>query len=1074
MDEAAYCLLQETQTPKGIKPRRGASQHSPHGAGRPDPTKSKPGKDFGITVDTSFSRHRAPPPLLVYSKSLQQKNCEDDHSPHTNFDNVDGSVRFVAKPVVRTVKRSQTHRKPMWWPRRASKDAAHHGRPDVAEEPLTADDVVTTNKTPETSKDLTSGDRSVTIGLDILSLNPIPAPTADRVTFRMRNDNEAVQIVEPSEDIADRSSRSVKKLHPPPYRPRPASSVYSQTYSAKPPATIQPPELPALPSQYRQQAATYFGRTEPAISESSSIETAFEDEDTTGGLSDGNAGTTLEKDVSPSPELERSPEASGISVESYVSTPRRSKGWWNFIKSPFTPVFPPNVRRKTFISPTSGELADNDLTPEQHMLRSLDTPTASPVAQEGSHLGASRSLSHITQSVPNSGFARSTESCRNATNAMTPSAFAPSTKVRGSLKRPTQPRQRDSPSRATQAVLSGEPLSHPSDNTTPKKQVSPIRSPSISKIPLIVDRIMGSNRIPRHATAGEDPSAVPPCQIVNCQPILMENKDTGSKSIVKLTVDEGSSSRSDQTYSTPFIGIAAVGHMRAFRAVRANSVEIRNPCTMESSGGKQPLNIPMTPPYHVSQCNSNGTNWDVARRREENMYRFAARDDRRTQPAGHGSSSEHHPWSSCLGRRTYFGEKSSTTPKKRPWMLVACGGAVFVVVLIVVLVVTVPRKQKDMPAQSAWLNLTEYPAIPTGISTVAQPVNLVARSHCVQPSTMWSCALPKEDNLSVAPNKPNEPNFRFEIRFRNDTDIDSSMTERAPLPTRNLFSDMLYDSSPLPPSKEDQAFLGNVTDNITFPYDGERTPFFITLLPTTMRNNPTLGRRDEIGNIINETFPSLTAEIPKPRTLSNGDATPANLLPLLSAQPLRLYNRNQDTEHYGFYNYVDRSIFLNSVRPLNAPDVDFGKEPEDLHGGTALREASAKCTWAQTRLKIAIWTRAGASKQLLPRPFANTSGSSNFSATDFTRPGSFPYPVTVTLDRHGGAVEKKGIYCYGMKEGKVLIEDRKWHLEDRAAGGYSINPAEGPWGNVTVGSGGDWDGIDGGTGGCECSWGNWV
>ncbi|KAI7296909.1 hypothetical protein KC352_g32 [Hortaea werneckii] len=62
-----------------------------------------------------------------------------------------------------------------------------------------------------------------------------------------------------------------------------------------------------------------------------------------------------------------------------------------------------------------------------------------------------------------------------------------------------------------------------------------------------------------------------------------------------------------------------------------------------------------------------------------------------------------------------------------------------------------------------------------------------------------------------------------------------------------------------------------------------------------------------------------------------------------------------------------------------------------------------------------------------------------------TAQGSFPYPVTITLDRHGGEEKAKGVYCYGLDEEKNVVEDVKmWVAEDRGAGGSLVNPAAAP------------------------------
>ena len=211
-------------------------------------------------------------------------------------------------------------------------------------------------------------------------------------------------------------------------------------------------------------------------------------------------------------------------------------------------------------------------------------------------------------------------------------------------------------------------------------------------------------------------------------------------------------------------------------------------------------------------------------------------------------------------------------------------------------------------------------------------------------------------------------------------------------------------------------------------------------------------------------------------------------MPLPVSQPLRIYNRGQPTEHYGFYTYFDRSIFLKSKALVNSSSTNSESVVDDENGGSEKSGAIVRCTWAQTRFLVQIWTNQGNSSPLLSSPNAtqstttaqssstagNSSNPTKSSANDFNRPGSFPYPVTVTLDRHGGDITKKMIYCYGMDDNDHLVAtEKKLQLETRDFGGTLVNPALGPFGhvNVTTAEGGP-GGIDGGTGGCACQWKN--
>ena len=454
---------------------------------------------------------------------------------------------------------------------------------------------------------------------------------------------------------------------------------------------------------------------------------------------------------------------------------------------------------------------------------------------------------------------------------------------------------------------------------------------------------------------------------------------------------------------------------------------------------------------------------------------------------------------SCISRKRPM-------KKKTKWLLIGIGIALIImIVLILVLAMTLTRKGDEMPVQSQWLNITGFPPIPTGISTVIDPDAAYAQSGCVSPTTMWSCALPKEEQASIAPNAPDQPNFRVEIRFQNGTNVSSgtnsslqqrsdeyapnavsarNLIRRKILHVRDSLSSALFTPSPAPPSLEDQTFLGKTTDNITASFDGEITPFFMSF-ESTNKLSRLVKRANGLTNSTNSTdpLPDLGSAIPPPEINPDGTAAPANLLPFPSSQPLRLFNRGGPTEHYGFYIYFDRSIFLASTALLNSTTEAAGNVPGDENGGAEETAATVRCTWAQTRFLVQIWTNQGQTTSLLTSSnstAANSTGKhpknlTESSANDFSRPGSFPYPVSITLDRHGGDIKTKEIFCYGVDDRQRIIpSQKKLQLEDRSFQGNLVNPALGPFGHVNVStSEGGPGGIDGGTGGCGCIWRNW-
>lgn len=385
----------------------------------------------------------------------------------------------------------------------------------------------------------------------------------------------------------------------------------------------------------------------------------------------------------------------------------------------------------------------------------------------------------------------------------------------------------------------------------------------------------------------------------------------------------------------------------------------------------------------------------------------------------------------------------------------------------------------DIP--SVWLNLTGYPPIPTGVATIARPDNFFSENGCTSPNTMWSCAVPKDEQDDIEPNDPDQPNFKFQIEFVNGTvsNISSTIPLKTAVHKRRLL-DLLRrasepEASPAAPSLEDQNFLGNTTDGNSQPFSGEETPFFITFYSGDHVSYRLVKRAST-----SSSNGSIADIIPGPEEDSDGTAAAANLVFYPKNQPLRLYNRGRSDEHYGFYNYYNRSIFLKNIVASNSSDT--GELSADQNGGATKEAARYRCTWAQTRMLVQIWTNSQSSKSLLVGSSTATSTASAAAASasassgvDFNQPGSFAYPVTISIDRHGGNVTEKMVYCWSLDDdGKYIEDSAKLQLETRDFGGKAVNPSKGPYGNVTVSTeDGGPGGIDGGTGGCGCQWRNW-
>jgi hypothetical protein len=417
---------------------------------------------------------------------------------------------------------------------------------------------------------------------------------------------------------------------------------------------------------------------------------------------------------------------------------------------------------------------------------------------------------------------------------------------------------------------------------------------------------------------------------------------------------------------------------------------------------------------------------------------------------------------------------------RRRWYFFICICFFLIVIVAIVLAITLTRKGASAVVQSQWLNLTGYPPMPTGIATLAGTESQLEKSTCITPSSMWSCALPKAQQDSNEPYDADQPNFRLSISFRNGTYNNSTTVSNSS--NRRMKRDDQFNPSPAVPGNADQSFMGQYTDNNTIPYSGEETPFYISMLSPVSLLSTNIYRRSASSN--GTSYPNISSIIPAPDENTDGSAAAAMLYPLPSAQPIRLYNRGQSNEHYGFYSYFDKSIFLTSQSTAEAADTN---------GGTTRDKAHYRCTWSQTRFLVQIWTQGSKlNRQLLPSSNSTASSTASAtatatstsspttssSATDFSRPGSFPYPVTVTVDRHGGAEKKKMVYCYPLEDdGHYNITGVQLQLEDRGTGGELVNPAQGLFkgidgtANATTEN---YGGVDGGSGGCGCQWVNWI
>ncbi|KAM0705613.1 hypothetical protein Q7P35_006972 [Cladosporium inversicolor] len=443
-------------------------------------------------------------------------------------------------------------------------------------------------------------------------------------------------------------------------------------------------------------------------------------------------------------------------------------------------------------------------------------------------------------------------------------------------------------------------------------------------------------------------------------------------------------------------------------------------------------------------------------------------------------------------------------PPGQPWYrrffcLIATACMFLVLLLIILLIMLVPQDHADNQVQAQWLNLTGFPPLPTGVATVIQPKNSLEGNKCINPPGLWSCSMPQTQLLSRNKSSRTDlPNFRFEIRFRNHTlenttalmpatNYSSSSgpaSVKSQLRARSTWSQILYSPNPAPPSEADQLALGSTTDNTTI---GEETPFYISLLspeplphlnkrdateedhqetPTKIPNPYPYPRPSNTTTYKNLTTTTTSKPIPAPLLLPNYHPQTPLLYPYATAQPLRLYNRGQEDEHYGFYTYFSKTALIadaasQSSSSSSASWVVSGpgagsasswfedkaakaqagtSRPADIANMTTTASATptskAFCEFRQTRFRVQIWTRrafistlpaAGMDISSSDGPTARIQAGES-SANDMQAPGSFPYGVTISLDRESGpdGDEGKGVFCWALDwDGRVVGEGRR-------------------------------------------------
>ena len=1012
----------------------------------------------GITVDTSFARHRGAAPHQVY--------------PQDSTDRGFGSVK---KQGWFGLGRSSTKVKGLGiskgTPQPEHQGARSHYESNTHQTQTGTEHVTgsygagtSPTKDPKTTESLTAGskswqeispwDRRIPIGISIPS-DSVPDFSPYQMS-RQRSDSDAT-LATPS--IIVTPAEAMKSVWSPDtasdYTPARGSSIYSRATFNMYNNQGQIPPVPALPADVYKLPGGDAHQSHTRNDTLDSAGTAFEEEEYDDKRKDRimSTGTMFEEDETP---LREKDALSGLTVDtSTVPTPRRSQGWWNVITTPFV-------------------MSRSNSTWTQGGVMAQKTPDV-PVMPAG--FGARRQ----SDSSPSTYMWSATEKSPSIRGESTflPASFSTTLAAAEANEHAQSDRSQFERERAdTDYQAAPRVMVHTTDDQAAPRVL--MHTPDDHTPSLVGTAFMGSEVVYQNQqrTPLSDRTASPPVPMKT--PASSVNTPALGAALSHTSAqDQPRSININIELQDRRVGANAQG-LSANTSPAQNVHVLPAPSQFSVVDSRKPKDnatqqvLPVFPPPPTSSKNGSHFSYDHASRASSPASAMGAFKTKSQKKEG-GANKFLSTIALC--RRKKGADADNKKKQKRSRCFLCCGCCLIILVLLAIIIplVVVFTKKHNNDVSSAgpgqeppsqWLNLTGYPPIPTGVSTIAQPEAAEEQSGCVEPATMWSCALPKEQQADISPNKPDQPNFKLEIVFENGTVADPSKTRpvrRAANPVSAgafIRSHLLRiraapSPSPAPPVVDEQKFLGQTTDKNTAPFEGEDTPFFISLRDPKSTSASRLVRRANDPD--NST--DITAAIPPPELNSDGTAAPANLLPFPSAQPLRLFNRGTPEEHYGFYTYYDRSIFLKEIDS----NLTRGGNPADTDGGSLRDAAKLRCTFTQTRLLVQIWTRSEKTKPLL-------GGSAQTDAdSKFERPGSFPYPVTVTVDRHGGEFKKKFLFCYEMETDTRIInkpENRIIYFEDRTFGGNLVNGTQGKQ-NVT-------GFIDGGSGGCGCKWQNWL
>ncbi|CAK7222662.1 hypothetical protein SCUCBS95973_004920 [Sporothrix curviconia] len=1046
-----------------------ASLHMVHAATNPKPSRLKSrarqkaqNAKAGIRLVTDMSKLRKQQQMQQQQLLFQQQQHLQQHQPRaTKFVDAAALLALEGKPSDSSI--GNWH----WRRRRANSNGnGNSSRNAKASSPAV-----------ELAQDLSPNDRPIVIGISLpedglvgRTVSPqtatLETPVGLYSTKTAVSSSNLQQVSYPSSLSPEMQMKSVWSPDTEDGSPygadasasRVASSMYSQ-FGQSAPAHPAPPPVPSLPSEYLD--ALGVGVVPPNAASSS--KPARRDSILLHEVDDYDDDTpiTLFEEDGSLAAYDRMSKTRGRHARSMANTiDTTHSGWWDHVHTPFNEQTPHPFSAKTNspLTPSSAKTpisASSPLTreviPAVPALPSLSTVSAVPTSAAvriQPHTAASVSASPVSPVHP----VEDLEWWKKSAD--------------DEKKAPSLAQQSQKPALGISTAIANAHVYRVNDRSPA------VASSSRSAEPTHSQRVVTPRPTPNGLHVPEKGGTPSPR---GARMVLAERGDRDRLTPSDAPPPYEPSSRPEMTVR--YRAVFPPGHpLRENFPPSPGPVSPGLAYTMTSQGGIHMSDVPLTPqgvrsaaaaagtplPRRPSGALLPGTTMlasEAGVKVERSRRRHEKEDDTAKRVGGYWRGR------GCLPNSGCFGRKGGREHRKRRRLICmgVLGAILLVVILASVLGVTLSKKHAAPAQNSFWLNTTDFPAIPTGVTTIIGTDNTNNKNGCVSPTSLWSCTLPKEQQPANGQYSGDEPSFVIDIQFDNSTQQLWNVPDGAiPTPTPSATSksaaatatqqfDAGFSPQPAPPAFQEMWFLGNTTDGIVSSKKaGEPTPFYITFLSSV--NSTTAGpnavsRRDS-------TPPPTAADgFPEPLLNSDGTGAPATMHPLPIQQPLRLYDRGLPTEHFGFYTYFSKTIYVQSITPDASPLAS------DANGGSLEVDANHVVTWLQTRFLVQMWTRMENTTRLLSTQ-QGALGTSNS-----TQPGTFPYPVTITEDLHGGDFVEKGVFARAMNpQQQIQVTNATIIIDSLSFGGSLINHGTNP----------TYGGSDGGTGGCQCTWSNFI